>query len=347
MSKRFASFGGPSVPTSSPVAGQSTNSTPTKSGGKKKSNPTSPNPRSPRPKFDTSGSGTSAHAPRRSKAQEETEIQALVRLTLKRASLELKGWGKTGGKFGLQDAKLMVDQVTELDNSVGSLSPKVQPTFRVVSQKLDYIRLHRDNIRNASREIVRPAIVQASGATKLVARTVASPPLSNEPTHLSKRSWNMRKPMVLKLLKITLYGRIEPGRSGSLVSSLAQGHNNGSLKRVTVLHMHQILRPLSRYRHTFQLLSEKIIAYSLSGGLNSDGVDIPESERPKPSRGAVAPTFEETRNAMVLWATEAASIEELAKEWSEMCALEVVGWDKKFELDAYSSDEDEDEDELG
>ncbi|QRW18328.1 hypothetical protein RhiXN_03252 [Rhizoctonia solani] len=286
MSKRFASFGGPSVPTSSPVAGQSTNSNPTKSGGKKKSNPTSPNPRSPRPKFDTSGSGTSAHAPRRSKAQEETEIQALVRLTLKRASLELKGWGKTGGKFGLQDAKLMVDQVTELDNSIGSLSPKVQPTFRVVSQKLDYIRLHRDNIRNASREIDR-------SFSTLVKRANA---------------------LEQALMEYAQTNGIEAAEDNPLWAD-----RTWSLGQF-VLHMHQILRPLSRYRHTFQLLSEKIIAYSLSGGLNSDGVDIPESERPKPSRGAVAPTFEETRNAMVLWATEAASIEELAKSGAR-CAL--------------------------
>ncbi|KAF8753475.1 hypothetical protein RHS01_06895 [Rhizoctonia solani] len=294
MNKRFASFGGPSVPTSSPVAGQSTSSTPTKSGGKKKSNPTSPNPRSPRPKFDTSGSGTSAHAPRRSKAQEETEIQALVRLTLKRASLELKGWGKTGGKFGLQDAKLMVDQVT---NSITRLDRSLQKLIETIYE----MRL-------------------AKYFSTLVKRANA---------------------LEQALMEYAQTNGIEAAEDNPLWAD-----RTWSLGQF-VLHMHQILRPLSRYRHTFQLLSEKIIAYSLSGGLNSDGVDIPESERPKPSRGAVAPTFEETRNAMVLWATEAASIEELAKEWSEMCALEVVGWDKKFELDAYSSDEDEDEDELG
>ncbi|CAE6363330.1 unnamed protein product [Rhizoctonia solani] len=310
MSKRFASFGGPSVPTTSPVAAQSTNSTPNKSGGKKKANPASPNSRSPRPKFDVSGSSTSVHAPRKAKTQEETEIQSLVRLTLKRVSLELKGWGKTGGKFGLQDAKLMVDQVTELDNSIVSFSSsKLQPTFEVVSQKLDYIRIHRDNIRNASRDMDRSF------------------------TMLVKRANIVEQ-------ALTEYVRTNGVEASEEIPLWAD--RTWSLGQFA-LHIHQILRPLSRFRHTFQILSEKIIAYGLSGGFNSENIRLPESERPKSSRGATVPTFEETRNAMALWATEAAFIEELAKEWSEMCALEVVGWDKKYDLGAYSSDEDEEE----
>ncbi|CAE6416189.1 unnamed protein product [Rhizoctonia solani] len=307
MSKRFASFGGPSVPTSSPVAGQSTNSS---GAGKKKANPASPNPRSPRPKFDVSGSATSAHAPRKVKAQEETEIQSLVRLTLKRVSLELKGWGKTGGKFGLQDAKLMVDQVTELDNSIASFSSsKVQPPFEVVSQKLDYIRIHRDNIRNASRDMDRSF------------------------SALVKRANTLEEALTEFVQAKGVAAAEETPLWTGCTWSLGQ----------FVIHIHHILRPLSRFRYKFRILSEKIIAYGLSGGFNSEILHLPESERPKSSRGATVPTFEETRNAMALWATEAACIEELAKEWSEMCALEVVGWDKKFAIDAYSSDEDEEE----
>ncbi|CAE6448044.1 unnamed protein product [Rhizoctonia solani] len=306
MTKRLASFGGPSAPTSSPVTSQST---PTKSGGKKKPTPASPNPRSPRSKLDVSGSGAALPALRKAKVQ-ESEIQRLVRTTLKRASVELANWENYGARIGLQGAKSMVDQVTELDNALGSLSvPEVQPRFRLVTGKL----------RNISdeREVVRCTVmIMSRDFTKLVKRA------------------NKLEDALAEFVQT--YG-VEAAEQTPLWAD-----KTWSLEQY-VIHMHKILRLLNRFQNTVQVLSEKIVAYGLSGGFNSDDICLPESERPASGREAAIPTFEETRGAMVLWAAEAKAAEELIKEWNEMCALEVVGWDRKLEPEISSSDEDEDD----
>ncbi|CAE6505704.1 unnamed protein product [Rhizoctonia solani] len=303
MSKRLASFGGPSAPASSPVAGQSTPSTPTKTGGKKKQTPTSPNPRSPRSKLDVS----SVHAPRKVKTQEETGIQRLVRVTLKYASLDLAGW-ESFSRHELQDAKFMVDQATELDNALGSLpSSDIQPSFRVVTDKLCHIDMYKGDMRIRLEAMYTHIARLAKRANKLEQALTEFVQTNGTEAAEQTPLWT--------------------GKTWSL------GQH--------VLHMHKILRPLNRFRHTVQELSEKIIAYGLSGGFNSEDTCLPECEPPAPGQGPTIPTFEETRGAMALWAAEAKAIEELIKEWTEMCALEVVGWDKMPEPEIRSSDEDE------
>ncbi|KAG8688276.1 hypothetical protein FRC11_005750, partial [Ceratobasidium sp. 423] len=290
---------------------QSKTSTPTKSGGKKKPAPASPNPRSPRSKLDVSGSGVSLHAPRKAKVQEETEIQRLVRTTLKRASLELAHWESYGTREGLQDAKLMVDRATELDNALGSLPvSEVQPRFRLVTEKLCGIAYNRENIR---------------GSISIMNRDFAK---------LVKRADKLEE----VLTEFVQTHGVEAAEQTPLWAD-----KTWSLGQY-VLHMHKLLRPLNRFQHIIQVLSEKIIAYGLSGGFSSEDIHLPESERPASGREAIIPTFEETRGAMVLWAAEAKAIEELIKEWTEMCALEVVGWDKKLELEMSSSDDVDDDD---
>ncbi|KAH7341352.1 hypothetical protein B0J17DRAFT_646213 [Rhizoctonia solani] len=296
MSKRLASFGGPSTPTSSPIAGQST-TTPTKAAGKKKHTPASPDPRSPRV------------ASRKAKPKEETEIQRLVRTTLKLASLELGEWEQCV-KNGLQDAKLMVDRATELDNALGSIpSSEVQPRFRVATDKLDDI----DMLREATRGRI---LVMGHHFTKI-----------------GKRANRLEQ----ALIEFVQMNGVEAAEQAPLWVS-----KTWSLEQY-VLQMHRILRPLDRLLYTVQVLSEKIIAYGLSGGLSSEEIRLLESAPLVPGQGAVVPTFEETRGVMGLWAAEAKAVEEIIREWIEICTLEIVGWDKKVEQDVRSSDEDEDE----
>ncbi|CAE6480659.1 unnamed protein product [Rhizoctonia solani] len=299
MSKRLASFGGPSTPTSSPVTGQSA-STPTKTGGKKKPTPTSPNPRSPR---------TNASRKPNLKPREETDIQRLVRTTLKLASLELVEWEQST-RNGLQDAKLMVDRATELDNALGSIpSSDTQPRFRVVTDKLDDIEV----LREATRSRI---IVIRHHFSKIVKRA------------------NKLEQALIEFVQTN-------GVDAAEQTPLWAG-KTWSLGQY-VLHMHRILRPLNRLLHTIQVLTEKVIAYGLSGGLSSEETLLLERQPLVPGQGAVVPTFEETRSVMALWAAEAKVVEETIREWNEMCNLEIVGWDKKLEQEARSSDEDEDE----
>lgn len=128
MSKRLASFGGPSAPSSSPTSGQSPNSKPAKTSGKnnpklKDATPSSPGPTSPRRENKvTSHSIGSVRAARTAsialkepRARSESGTQSLVRITLKRAASELDEWESIISRRALKCAKLLVDLTTELE----------------------------------------------------------------------------------------------------------------------------------------------------------------------------------------------------------------------------------------
>ncbi|CAE7076378.1 unnamed protein product [Rhizoctonia solani] len=272
MSKRLASFGGPSTPTSSPIT-----TTPTKSGGKKK-HPT----------------------PRKSK-QDETETQRLVRSALKRTAIELERW-EACTKYVVADAKAMMDQATELDNVLGSLSSEVQPRFRIVTRNLSRIEFHRGEMKSK--------LGVANGVIITIAKRANK--LEQALTQFVQTNG------VEAAEKIPLW----TGKTWSL------GQH--------VLHIHKLLRPLNRFQFTAREISEKIIAYGLSGGFNSE-----ESRSGLDHLVPTVPTFEETRGAMALWAAEIKLVEEVVKEWVEMCALEVAGWEKVLEPEVHSSDDEE------
>ncbi|CAE6528476.1 unnamed protein product [Rhizoctonia solani] len=269
MSKRLASFNGPSSPL-----------TPTKSKEKKKQPP------------------TSSPLPTRTIKEKETDVQRLVRTTLKRTSLQLIGWEKAGW----QDSKMMVDQATELDNALGSIPLDTQPRFRLVTDRLRQIHTSKEDTRVRIKE------------------------MTVDITRFSKRA-NQLEQALIEFIRTHGVQAAEQtplwtGKTWSLV-----------------LHMHKILRPLDRFHYTIRELAEKIIAYGLSAGFHSEDGRV-ACEPLVPGQTAAVPTFEETRSAMALWAAEAKAMEELIKEWNEMCAVEVVGWDKIPDPEV-SSDEDE------
>ncbi|CAE6462030.1 unnamed protein product [Rhizoctonia solani] len=264
MSKRFASFNGPSTPNKQP--------TPTK---KKKQPPT------PQTK---------------PKIQHESEIQRRIRRTLKSTSLELHEWERCG----LHDAKWLVDQATELEYALYFVG--VQPRFRVVTEKLRYMNMYKEDMRARIGDMATDLARFSKRATKI--EHALTEFVHTHGIHAVEQT------------------PLWPGKTWSLV-----------------LHMHKILRPLTRFHHTIQDLSENIIAYGLSGGFHSTDSRL-ECDPPAPGQGATVPTFEETKSRMVQWAAEAKAMEEWIKEWDEMCALEVVGWEKMPELDMGSSDED-------
>ncbi|CAE6465605.1 unnamed protein product [Rhizoctonia solani] len=280
MSKRLASFNGPSTPTPSPTTTKQP--TPTK----KKKQPPTPTP-----------------TPRKLKVQvqEESEIQQRVRRALKCTSLELQEWERSG----LRDAKCMVDLATELEYESCFWLAGVQPRFRVVTEKLRDMNVYKEDMRARIGTMVTDIARFSKRANKIeqalteFARTNGIQAAEQTPLWTGK-TWSL-------------------GQHGKSNLGLKHTHSPPDI----------------------QDLSEHIIAYGLSGGLHSHDVRLAERDPPAPGQGATVPTFEETRGALVRWAAEAKAIEEWIIEWNEMCALEVVGWDRMPELEMCSSEEDD------
>lgn len=121
-----------------------------------------------------------------------------------------------------------------------------------------------------------------------------------------------------------------------------------------VSHGAGVLRPLNRSRHTIDLLARQITAYSLSTGLDStlsvgdsysSGSTLVSEEEgwvpasmPVVDEAGKIPTFDEARNALASWSSEAFLIGEFIREWTELCAIEIVGWEAEVESDEDEND---------
>ncbi|KAG9076653.1 hypothetical protein FS749_011536, partial [Ceratobasidium sp. UAMH 11750] len=173
MSKRLASFAGPSTPSSSPVSAQPTDTTPTKlkSGAKNKSRgrdvtPSSPSPLSPSrelksppaqrlPKAGASspslGSRASVHAPAVSKTRSttasESPLQLYTRTALKHTAADLEDWDALASRRAFACARAIVDRTTELDNALSILPEGAQPRSRMLGPRLRELNSKREELK--------------------------------------------------------------------------------------------------------------------------------------------------------------------------------------------------------
>ncbi|KAF8599573.1 hypothetical protein BDV93DRAFT_546790 [Ceratobasidium sp. AG-I] len=332
MSKRLASFAGPSAPSSSPIPAQPTERTPTKSKSGAKSRPKgqnaappSPSPLSPggepkspstqrRPKADVSsptpGSRGSIYAPNtksRLDAISESPVQAYVRTALKRVAANLNEWDVIVSRRALKCARAIVDGTTELENSLGMLPEGVQPRSRMLGPRLRELNSKREELKGyfVDLDVVFARIVNL--ATGL------------EPA----------------FAKLTERNGIESTERQPIWKE-----TSWSLSRF-VLHINRVLRPLHRTKHTLTTLSDLIIEYSLSSGrasqanhpaLNSANLQTQQvllSTTPSTSNSnASPPTFPQARAALASWSSEASRMSESTKEWTDVCVAEVVSWNE-------------------
>ncbi|KAG9079991.1 hypothetical protein FRC06_007206, partial [Ceratobasidium sp. 370] len=173
MSKRLASFAGPSTPSSSPISAQPTDATPTKpkSGAKNKNKgrditPSSPSPLSPsrEPKSPPAqrllkggvsspslGSKSSAHAPAVSKSRSttvsESPLQSYTRTALKHTAADLEEWDAVASRRAFACARTIVDRTTELDNALSILPEGVQPRSRMLGPRLRELNSKREELK--------------------------------------------------------------------------------------------------------------------------------------------------------------------------------------------------------
>ncbi|KAG8776040.1 hypothetical protein FRC12_001126 [Ceratobasidium sp. 428] len=336
MSKRLASFAGPSTPSSAPILAQSGETTPTKpkSGAKNKnkgrdvtpSSP-SPNPLSPsrEPKSPGSaqrlskaglsipslGSRASTHAPSISKTRSttvlESPLQLYIRITLKRTAADLEKWDTLASRRAFACARALVDRTTELDNALSILPEGVQPRSRMLGPRLREF--------NSKREELKGYIVD----------------LDVHFTRIAERATGLEA----ALAKLTQRDGQESTEKDSVWSEMSW-----SFARY-VSHTVGLLRQLNRIRYILNTLAERIRTYSLSSpdhSPQSANSKSPEIRRTPPSPDTSPTPFTQARTALASWSSEASCTSELINEWVGSCAAEIPAWDE-IEVEKEDSDE--------
>ncbi|KAG8734498.1 hypothetical protein FRC10_011696 [Ceratobasidium sp. 414] len=327
MSKRLASFAGPSTPSSSPIPAQPTDATPTKPkyGAKNRNRgrdvtPSSPSPLPPsrEPKSPQAqrllkggvsspsvGSKASVHAPAVSKTWSttvsESPLQLYTRAALKHTVTDLEDWGALVSHRAFACARAIVDRTTELDNTLSILPEGAQPRSRMLGPRLREL--------NSKREELKGFLVDLDVTFTRIAERVAG-------------------------LEVALAKLTQRDGQESTENNPVWGETSWSFA-LYVSHIIRLLRQLNRTRYTLATLVEQIIAYSLSSGHSSQSTD----SQPTPSDSGtrqtyssssnVPPmTFAQARTALASWTSEASRTTESIKEWLETCSIEVPSWDE-------------------
>ncbi|KAG8686052.1 hypothetical protein FRC09_014380 [Ceratobasidium sp. 395] len=327
MSKRLASFVGPSTPSSTPIPAQSSETTPTKpkSGAKNKNKgrdvtPSSPSPLSPsrEPKSPSSaqrlskagvsspslGSRAFTHAPSvpkgRSTTVLESPLQLYTRTILKHTAADLEEWDTLASRRAFACARALADRTTELDNALSILPEGVQPQSRMLGPRLREL--------NSKREELKGYIVD----------------LDVHFTRIAERVTSLEK----ALAKLTQRDGQESTERDPVWSE-----TSWSFARY-VSHTIRLLRQLNRTRYTLNTFADPIKTYSLSSPDHSSQPTNSKSASSNPKThqtllsSNTSPTpFTQARTALASWSGEASRTSEFIKEWIEACTTEVPAWD--------------------
>ncbi|KAG8718387.1 hypothetical protein FRC12_016425 [Ceratobasidium sp. 428] len=332
MSKRLASFAGPSTPSSAPILAQASETTPTKpkSSAKNKNkgrdvtpsspspNPLSPNrePKSPSAqRLSKIGVSSPSHAPSvpkdRSAVILESPLQLYTRTTLKRTAADLEEWDTLASRRTFACARALVDRTTELDNALSILPEGVQPRSRMLGPRLREL--------NSKREEFNGYLVDLDVHFSRIAERVTG--LEAALTKLTQRDGQ----------ESTERNPVWSETSWSFVRYVS--------------HIVRLLRQLNRTRYTLNTLAERIRTYSLSSPDHSSqptnfksAPPGSETHRIPPSSDTSPTLFAQARTALASWSSEASRTSESVKEWVGACAAEIPAWDE-IEVEKGDSDE--------
>ncbi|QRV90122.1 hypothetical protein RhiJN_18140 [Ceratobasidium sp. AG-Ba] len=315
MSKRLASFGGPSVPSSAPVSGQSNDTTPTKPkpGAKNKNKkrdatPSSPSSNSREPKSPLSkagisspslGSRSSTYAPPSflypTVPPSESLLQLYLRTVLKRIADDLVSWNDLASRKAFTCAKALVDKTTELDNALSVLPEGVQPRSRILGPRLRELDSKREELRGC-----------------LVDFDVFF-------TKVAERAEGLET----ALAKLT-----ERDGQESTEQKPVWSDSSWSFSRY-VSHVLELLRQLNRTRSAYNAASAQLVSYSLS---------LPDPDTSYSKTKTSPLTFSQARTALASWSSETSRTAEYMDEWKDISSIEAP-WDE-YELENEESEDD-------